>query len=94
MSINLKELLKITPEGLAKKQFEALKSQTLSTLEKIIKLIKENNFSQIRVHIDSLNDEYSGEQKNSILFDFSDEDFKNDILDVVERLEELKKIIK
>ena len=75
--MNIVETMKLTPEELSKKQFSELKKHTLNILERVTQYLR-NGY---------------GTDHYFINFSFDgNEDDGNDLLEVIKRLKELKKL--
>lgn len=92
--MNTKEFLKLSPEELAKKQFEVLKKEVVKRLDEISNYIEQNNFDKVseRLAYSPAGDGYGGDN-HFICFNDIDESCE-DIRDILQKLERLQEIIK
>ena len=86
--MNIKEILKMTPENLAKDQHEQLKKAVVEHLEHVAHLIMIEDYSNVEGLLESSpsGDDYGCDNK---YIDFSDI-YGEDIADVIEKLTHLK----
>ena len=88
----LLELLEITPEKLAEKQYEALRKYAIAVLESVINAIRNENYDEDRFRFSSSDGIY-GEDNYFIPFYIKD-NYASDIVDVFRKLRELREIKK
>lgn len=92
--MDLKELLSTTPEDLAKLQHKELKKIVLNKLKEISKLIENEKYDKIEEYtVFSPAGDGMGTDSYHINFGYA-ESMKEDIIDVIDRLKELKDMIK
>jgi hypothetical protein len=93
--MDITEFLRITPESLAKEQYDALKAHSISVLENIIELIKTENYSMIDSLLET-SPAGDGYGRDNHYINFGHIDYYNqygaDIREVVDRLMGLKKL--
>ena len=91
--MNIHEMLKLTPESLAKAQYDELKKHALQVLSEVSSLIYEDKFGSLdKFTFFSPSGDGYGLDNNCINFGTDDE--VKDIADVVNRLVELRGMMK
>lgn len=90
--MDVKEILNMTPESLAKEQHDILKQAAVNRLNEIISLIDEESYSKVESKLAS---SPAGDEMgcDNYYIDFSDI-YGEDINDVIEKLVNLKYISK
>jgi hypothetical protein len=90
--MELKDLMNTSPETLAKKQYEELKSHTLNVFNRIIQLILGDNLNSIEEFLfDSPAGDDYGLDNRCINFSYNNKVM--DIGDILDQLNNLKKIM-
>jgi hypothetical protein len=88
-SDSLKDLLKTTPETLAKLQTEALKQHMLKTLNRVIYLINEGNWNLLE---DMCRYYPSGDGTDRYFIDFNWDDGADDGVGIIEVIQKIRSI--
>lgn len=88
---NLKNIMSITVENLAKKQHDAIKEHVLDVLQNISELIKEEKYDQIEkfTFYSGQGDGWGNARENDVInFAYLD----NDVMDIIEITDVLKNL--
>ena len=89
------EILEVSPENLAEKQYQALLNHGVGILEKMIKHLKKGEFDLAKSMTNySPAGDCMGTDKSFIDFDFTGENEGDDIQDLITKLKSLKQISK
>lgn len=98
MSMELKDLLKLEPEGLARSQHKALKEHTIEFIKEVLKLIQSEEYDKIYSRTAFRTNEQgtgpTGDHGRFIDFDIYESDQGEDIVERIEKLAELKEDMK
>jgi hypothetical protein len=87
--IDLYELMQTKPEELAKIQYEKLKEYTINTLTKIINLVENDAFEEVRKKL-SYSPAGDGMGSDHWFIDFDYGSTEMDLMEVINILEDLK----
>jgi hypothetical protein len=87
--MKLEELMKTTPESLAKKQHEHLKKFVIKKIEVILDIIKQENYEEVE-HFTSYSPSGDGYGLDNNFINFSYSNSEENALDIIEVVDELK----
>lgn len=87
-----KEIMQLSIENLAQKQFDFLKEYGINILEKVIELLKGENYEEIKEML-AFSAEGDGYGQENYYINFSFNEYSLDIMGYVEELERRKKYL-
>lgn len=90
----IKQLMEVTPENLAQKQYDALKKHVIDKLKSIADLVKQSRWKDIEKELqDSPAGDGYGRDNKYIDFSWAEGSKGYDISEVIDHLQNLEKIL-